>query len=224
MTAAIALLLGGAIGWGMHALVVVSDASDVSSLEKSTADTIISKSKPAYSPARMSAHAKSSSDSLECEVDDQELVAELARLQFELGACQGGKVSWPDELDPNWSAESFRSRMSALMQRLDISGELEFYCEEFPCIARFPDATDWVALKSAVQEEYGGSSDVDVKTMSHGIVGEFGRRNLWFVSIAPSDHMDGFARERLDDRISEIIQSAQKDLKREHEESEREDG
>ena len=145
---------------------------------------------------------------------EYEALLELnAQLQDELGRCQADKVAWPEDLAPQWSAEGFEEAVVSMVTELGHQGDIEFYCEEFPCIAKLSGDTDLHQLKELAAEQFGSPDVAHVDVRAHGIVGPFGRHRLGFIAAGPTDQIDEFAKERLDARVAELIQSTTNELK-----------
>lgn len=143
----------------------------------------------------------------------EDLESELSTARADLENCLGDRIAWPTNISSKWSEPEFRDRIVAILDKMGVDGDVAFFCEEFPCLAQLPDSMDWKRFRELAEADFGAPDVASVVVRSHALVGEYGHRELRFVSAGPADYVDDFAADRLDDRIADLVQIAKRELK-----------
>lgn len=92
----------------------------------------------------------------------------------------------------------FRDNIFEASEAIGYEGEVQFDCQEFPCIAMFEADFDTAPLERALTDIYGGG--VDVMTLRHTSVGPGGSHKMRFAAVVPRDQADERTSRRFEER------------------------
>lgn len=142
--------------------------------------------------------------------DVDSLRRDLANVQANLDACLAGQGStWPRDIGDEYRLDAFSDKIDDALAAVNVDGEVELHCEEFPCVAVLPEGTPRQAFQDALKEAYGPGTKVRV--LEHSAVGPWGSK-VFAMATAVPEGLDEEQGSRADDRCWGLLLDLQKDL------------
>lgn len=117
----------------------------------------------------------------ECCSEVDALRDELSALRSSGPRCDAQDAAHKPVSDEEFAA--FRDKILDAADAIEYDGEVQFDCEEFPCIAMFEADFDTQVLERSLAELYG--DDVAIMTQRHSSVGPGGSRKMRFAAVVP---------------------------------------